>query len=51
MFAWAQVNGKFLVHNSFMNLINSGLKLLNSFFKPYSEENAKLPKDFEEIYK
>lgn len=32
-----------------MNFVNSCLKMLNTFLKEYDEENAKVPKDFEEI--
>lgn len=42
-------HGKFLVHKSEMNYINSFLKLLYSYLKVYEEENVKISKEITEI--
>lgn len=38
--------GKFNVHRSEMTMMATCLKLMTSSMKPYTEENAKVPKEF-----
>ena len=47
--AWSRKSGKFLVHNSEMTFVNTFLQLLKAYINPYFEEDAKAPKEIEEI--
>jgi hypothetical protein len=46
---WAFRHGKFYVHKSEMNMVGTCLKYLNVYFKEYYEENAKVPKDIDDV--
>ena len=47
--AWIRKYGKFLVHQSEMTFVNSYLKLLQCYVQPYYEEDAKVPKEIDDI--
>ena len=47
--AWIRKYGKFLVHQSEMTFVNSYLKLLQCYVQPYHEEDAKVPKEIDDI--
>ena len=47
--AWSRKYGKFLVHQSEMTFVNSFLKLLGTYIKPYDQEEAKVPKQIDDM--
>jgi hypothetical protein len=47
--AWTRKFGKFLVHQSEMTFVNSYLRIFGTYIKSYYEEDAKVPKEIEDI--
>lgn len=47
--AWSRKFGKFLVHQSEMTFVNTYLQLMRAYTKCYEEEEAKVPKEIEDI--
>lgn len=47
--AWTRKFGKFIVHQSEMTFVYSYLRILGTYIKPYYEEEAKIPKEIEEV--
>jgi dynein heavy chain len=45
---WAMRYGTFLVHKSYMNIVNTFLNLMYTYLKEYEEDDKKLPKDMDE---
>jgi hypothetical protein len=47
--AWTRKYGKFLVHQSEMTFVNTLLRILETYLKEYGAEDAKIPKEIEDI--
>lgn len=47
--AWTRKYGKFLVHQSEMTFVNTLLRILETYLKGYGSEEAKIPKEIEDI--
>lgn len=48
--AWALRYGHFLVHKSYMSIVNTIINLMNTWMKDYEDEEKKVPKDIEDIF-
>ncbi|EAS04067.1 axonemal dynein heavy chain (macronuclear) [Tetrahymena thermophila SB210] len=48
--AWALRYGQFLVHKSYMNIVNTLIQLMNTWVKEFEDEEKKVPKDMDEHF-
>lgn len=47
--AWTRKYGKFFVHQSEMTFVNTLLRILETYLKPYADEETKIPKEVEDV--